>query len=87
MVKQLEENDSLKLFCYHAFKKPVPPRNYKVLSRSFVTYAGGLPLALKVLGSSLLGKTDVLFWEATLKKIQKIPLGDIQKILKLSYND
>ncbi|XP_017225297.2 disease resistance protein Roq1-like [Daucus carota subsp. sativus] len=51
MVKHLNRMDSLHLFSYHAFKKSKPPGKYLALSKSFVTYAGGLPLALKMLGS------------------------------------
>ncbi|KAL8101496.1 hypothetical protein AgCh_033408 [Apium graveolens] len=56
-------------------------------SQSFVTHAGGLPLALKVLGSSLLGWTDELFWKEKLEKVKAIPKNDIQKILQLSYDE
>ncbi|XP_074341984.1 disease resistance protein RPV1-like isoform X2 [Apium graveolens] len=86
-VKHLNRPDSLELFSFHAFRKPTPPRNYEVLSKEFVTYAGGLPLALKVLGSSLCGRTDVPFWEAKLEKIRKFPVEDIQRILQMSYDE
>ncbi|XP_074344495.1 disease resistance protein RUN1-like isoform X3 [Apium graveolens] len=86
MVKTLKEIDSLELFSYHAFRKPVPPENFRELSLHFVSYAGGLPLALKVLGSSLLGRTYE-FWKAKLEKVIEIPENDIQEVLKLSYNE
>ncbi|KAL8128315.1 hypothetical protein AgCh_015054 [Apium graveolens] len=86
MVKTLGTIDSLKLFSYHAFRRPVPPENFKELSLSFVTYAEGLPLALKVLGSSLLGRTCE-FWKAKLKKVKEIPEKDIHEILRLSYDE
>ncbi|KAL8158117.1 hypothetical protein AgCh_002715 [Apium graveolens] len=74
MVKKLGQTDSLKLFSYHAFGKSVAPESLRKLSESFATYAGGLPLALKVLGSSLRGRTnDVLFWKAKLEKLKKFP--------------
>ncbi|KAI3803945.1 hypothetical protein L1987_32111 [Smallanthus sonchifolius] len=45
---------------------------------------GGLPLALKVLGSFLNGKTiDV--WEDAIHKLEAVPNPEIQKILQLSY--
>ncbi|KAL8128277.1 hypothetical protein AgCh_015016 [Apium graveolens] len=86
MVKTLDKIDSLELFSYHAFRRPVPPENFKELSLSFVTYAGGLPLALKVLGSSLLGRTCE-FWKAKLEKVKEIPEKDIHEILRLSYDE
>ncbi|XP_074380785.1 TMV resistance protein N-like isoform X4 [Apium graveolens] len=86
MVKTLGTIDSLKLFSYHAFRRPVPPENFKELSLSFVTYAEGLPLALKILGSSLLGRTCE-FWKAKLEKVKEIPEKDIHEILRLSYDE
>ncbi|XP_074380797.1 disease resistance protein RUN1-like isoform X1 [Apium graveolens] len=87
MVKTLGETESLELFSYHAFRKLVPPESFAELSLNFVTHAGGLPLALKVLGSSLLGRTDVSFWKDKLAKVKAIPENDIQKILQLSYDE
>ncbi|XP_074348445.1 disease resistance protein RUN1-like isoform X2 [Apium graveolens] len=87
MVKTLGEIESLELFSYQAFRKPVPPESFKELSLNFVTHAGGLPLALKVLGSSLLGRTDESFWKKKLEKVKAIPENDIQKILQLSYDE
>ncbi|XP_017243183.1 disease resistance protein RUN1-like isoform X2 [Daucus carota subsp. sativus] len=86
-VKKLGQNDSLELFSYHAFRKSMPPEMFRELSAEFVTYAGGLPLALKVLGSSLRGRNHVSFWEAKLIKVQKIPIDQIQEILQLSYDE
>ncbi|KAL8128283.1 hypothetical protein AgCh_015022 [Apium graveolens] len=87
MVKTLRQSESLKLFSYHAFRKSVPPGSFKELSLSFVSHAGGLPLALKVLGSSLLGRTDESFWKEKLEKVKIIPENDIHKILQLSYDE
>ncbi|KAL8128293.1 hypothetical protein AgCh_015032 [Apium graveolens] len=86
MVKTLGHIESLELFSYHAFRKPVPPESFTELSLSFVTHAGGLPLALKVLGSSLLGRSHESFWKDKLEKVRAIPENDIQKILQLSYD-
>ncbi|XP_074380267.1 uncharacterized protein LOC141721305 [Apium graveolens] len=87
MVRVLGHSDSLKLFSYKAFGKPMPPENFRELAVGFVTYAGGLPLALKLLGSSLRGRTDLAFWKAKLAKLCEIPNKGIQKILQLSYDE
>ncbi|KAL8128258.1 hypothetical protein AgCh_015000 [Apium graveolens] len=87
MMRELEQADSLKLFSHHAFRKPTPPECFKELTVSFIKYAGGLPLALKVLGSSLLGRTDVSFWKDKLVKVQEIGENDVHKILQLSYDE
>ncbi|KAL8128316.1 hypothetical protein AgCh_015055 [Apium graveolens] len=86
MVQPLDTIDSLELFRYHAFRKLVAPENFKELSLSFVSYAGGLPLALKVLGSSLHSRTFE-FWKAKLEKVKEIPENNIHKILRLSYDE
>ena len=64
MVKELGQIESPELFSHHGFGKSSPPVSFDELSASLVTYAGGHPLALKVLGSSLHGRTHVSYWEA-----------------------
>ncbi|KAL1822027.1 hypothetical protein ACET3Z_008805 [Daucus carota] len=83
-VKKLSPEESLELFNCHAFRKATPPENLRELSVKIVDYVEGLPLALKVLGSSLRGRTDVSFWKAQLQKVRVNP--EIQNILKLSYD-
>nr|XP_017225568.1 PREDICTED: TMV resistance protein N-like isoform X3 [Daucus carota subsp. sativus] len=87
MVKYLNQMDSSELFSYHAFNISKPPGKYLALSQSFVTHAEGLPLALKMLGSSLCGRTNISIWKVKLEKVKKIPMKDIQKILQLSYDE
>nr|XP_017242468.1 PREDICTED: TMV resistance protein N-like isoform X2 [Daucus carota subsp. sativus] len=87
MVKTLGQIESLKLFSYHAFRNTVPPESFKELSLCFATHAGGLPLALKVLGSSLFGRTHESFWKDKLEKVKAMPEDNIQKILQLSYDE
>ncbi|XP_074381041.1 disease resistance protein Roq1-like isoform X2 [Apium graveolens] len=88
MVKELGQDDSLKLFNYHAFGEVTPPASLRELSVGFVTYAGGLPLALKVLGSYLRGRTkDKVFWKAKLEQVKKNPENKIMEILQLSYKE
>ena len=55
-VKELNDENALQLFCLKAFKKEHVPDDYIGLSNHFLEYAGGLPLALEVLGSFLFGK-------------------------------
>ncbi|KAM5562864.1 hypothetical protein ABKV19_017845 [Rosa sericea] len=83
-VKTLGYNESLKLFSWHAFGQSHPIETYMDLSPRVVDHCGGLPLALKVLGSSLSGKS-LAFWESLLNKLEVIPNGDILKTLKISY--
>ncbi|XP_058743511.1 TMV resistance protein N-like isoform X2 [Vicia villosa] len=79
--------DSLKLFSLGAFKQSHPREGYEDISERAVRYAGGVPLALKVLGLHFDSKKPK-FWEAELNdyEIKGEAFPDIQKVLKLSYN-
>ncbi|KAI9088067.1 hypothetical protein K1719_030044 [Acacia pycnantha] len=57
-----------------------------VLSRKVSSYAKGIPLALKVLGSFLYGKSREE-WESQLEKLKKMPYAKIQDVMRLSYDD
>ena len=86
-LKKLGQEDSVKLFSYHAFGKTMATKVLRELAIEFSSYAGGLPLALKVLGSSLCGRTSVSFWKGQLRKLRQIPDMDIHKVLRLSYDE
>ncbi|XP_062024351.1 disease resistance protein RUN1-like isoform X2 [Rosa rugosa] len=83
-VNTLEFDESLELFSWHAFGQSHPIESYMDLSRRIVDHCGQLPLALKVLGSSLSGKR-LGFWKSYVNKLEVIPHGDILKTLKISY--
>ncbi|XP_020415536.1 TMV resistance protein N-like [Prunus persica] len=84
-VKGLNENESLELFSWHAFRQPHPGAGYMDLSRPVVQHCGGVPLALQVLGSSLFGKAaDV--WKNALQNLDVITEGKVQKILRISFD-
>ncbi|KAG2671406.1 hypothetical protein I3760_14G134400 [Carya illinoinensis] len=84
-VQLLQTADALQLFSLSAFDKINPPENYKDLSMNFVSYAGGLPLALKVLGRFLFGRTIDL-WKSARDKLEVIPKTEIFDILKISFD-
>ncbi|KAK9944052.1 hypothetical protein M0R45_009637 [Rubus argutus] len=84
-VRILGNSESLALFSWHAFGQDYPIQSYKDHSNRVVDYCAGLPLALKVLGSSLFGKTKAV-WESALKKLEAIPNGKIMEKLKISYD-
>ena len=46
-TKGLNDDEALELFSWRAFNKPRPKENFVALSMEFVSYAKGLPLALK----------------------------------------
>ncbi|XP_059429953.1 disease resistance protein RUN1-like [Corylus avellana] len=84
-VEELNYWESLQLFSYHAFGTALPIDDYQELSSSAVTYVGGLPLALVVLGSFLKGRS-IDEWKSELEKLRRTPHGKIQKILRISYD-
>ncbi|KAG5564671.1 hypothetical protein RHGRI_000752 [Rhododendron griersonianum] len=87
--EKLDKDESLELFSWHAFKEDHPRGDHLDLSRQIVHYAGGLPLALEVLGSYFLGES-VPQWESAIAKLRKIPDDDVQgklyKSLKMSFD-
>ncbi|KAG7948147.1 hypothetical protein I3843_14G132600 [Carya illinoinensis] len=85
-VQLLQPADALQLFSLSAFDETHPPEDYKDLSMDFVNYAGGLPLALKVLGRFLFGRT-INFWEGARDNLKNaIPITKIFDILKISFD-
>ncbi|KAI9185857.1 hypothetical protein LWI28_011338 [Acer negundo] len=78
-------NDALKLFCRYAFHQNNPEVDYKELSNGVVEKVGGVPLALKVLGSSLFHKKKEV-WESAMQKLENNFDRDIHKVLKISYD-
>nr|ANB44748.1 resistance protein 2 [Prunus sogdiana] len=84
-VPEMNPDEGLELFCWHAFQKGYPDEQFLELSEKVVSYSGGLPLALKVLGSSLI-EGSIAEWESQLQELEGIPHEDILKKLKISYN-
>ncbi|KAG6628005.1 hypothetical protein CIPAW_15G169500 [Carya illinoinensis] len=72
------------LFSLHAFGRDEPFGNYVDLSKVVIKYAQGLPLALTVVGSYLKGQY-IQQWKSALDKYKRIPNGNIQKVLLVSY--
>ncbi|KAL3746453.1 hypothetical protein ACJRO7_015416 [Eucalyptus globulus] len=87
-VKEMESDQSLQLFCRHAFGKDFPPGDYESLAREIVSTLGNLPLAVEVIGSSLSCKHDNrALWIEVLEKLRKAPLGKVRESLMISYEE
>lgn len=84
-VQLLPENEALELFSRHAFREKSPEKDFMELSRQVVEYAGGLPLALKILGSSFY-KRDKEQWRDRIDRLKKIPHNDILGKLRTSFD-
>ncbi|XP_061374618.1 disease resistance protein RPV1-like isoform X2 [Gastrolobium bilobum] len=86
-VTQWKFPESLKLFSLAAFKENQPKEGYEDLSERAVACAGGVPLALKVLGSHFHSR-DTEFWKCELNKFEskRESFKEIQNVLHVSYN-
>jgi disease resistance protein RPS2 len=95
-VGVLSKEDSWKLFCVHAFPGGLSNISSKVqgVAELVAEECKGLPLALKVIGGSMVGKTMCQEWESQLKCLQEsrqLPVQQEEEALfgrlKLSYDN
>ncbi|KAH9685384.1 ADP-ribosyl cyclase/cyclic ADP-ribose hydrolase [Citrus sinensis] len=84
-VRGLDYVEALQLF-HLKVSKGKQPTDYRVeLSKYVVNYAGGLPLAIEVLGSFLCGRS-VEEWKSALNRLQEAPNEKVLKVLRISYD-
>jgi len=85
-IKTEEPNhhESTELFCWYAFNMSTHVENFEKVSSHAISYAKGIPLALKVIGSNLKGKS-IEEWEIELQRYKKVPDAEIQGVLEISY--
>ncbi|CAI9265231.1 unnamed protein product [Lactuca saligna] len=84
-IRLLNNDEAIELFYKHAPPNYKAIEDFKLLSKDVVSYAGGLPLALKVLGCFLCDK-DINEWRSALARLKEIPEIDIVEKLKISYD-
>jgi disease resistance protein RPS2 len=93
-VNPLSKEDSWSFFCVHAFRPPSNvPCELEALAHSIAEECQGLPLALKVIGRAMFGKTSrELQWKAMLKKLRNSCMQErtvevqLYERLKLGYD-
>ncbi|XP_004298049.1 PREDICTED: TMV resistance protein N-like [Fragaria vesca subsp. vesca] len=84
-VEKLNDKEAYQLLCQKAFKKVNRPMEFVELSKSFLKYACGLPLAHEVLGSHLYGrKADE--WSEVLDRLDEDLDKDIFSVLQISFD-
>ncbi|XP_052876901.1 disease resistance protein RUN1-like [Gossypium arboreum] len=82
----LKANDALHLFNLKAFDcKTAPKEDFIELAKHIVGYAGGLPLALEVLGSFLCDR-DARQWESTIERLERDSNKEILDRLQISFD-
>ncbi|PNX78094.1 disease resistance protein (TIR-NBS-LRR class) [Trifolium pratense] len=85
-VTELDTEEALELFSYHALRKKEPPQNFLDFSNKIVSLTGRMPLALEVFGCFLFGKRKVEEWEDAVEKLKTIRPGSLHDVLKISYD-
>ncbi|TYH46601.1 hypothetical protein ES332_D11G348900v1 [Gossypium tomentosum] len=82
----LTGNDALHLFNLKAFGcETVPKEDFIELAKHVVGYAGGLPLALEVLGSFLCDK-DARQWTSAIERLERDSSKEILDRLQISFD-
>ncbi|KAA3472425.1 TMV resistance protein N-like [Gossypium australe] len=82
----LEDNDALHLFNLKAFGcETVPKEDFVELAKHVVGYAGGLPLALEVLGSFLCDR-DARQWTSAIERLERDSNKEILDRLQISFD-
>ncbi|XP_007226918.1 disease resistance protein RML1A isoform X3 [Prunus persica] len=85
MAQEMDEEEALELFSWHAFESGYLDQEYLDLSKRVIRYCQGLPLALQVVGSFLIKRT-ALEWESQLERLERSPHEAISKILRISFD-
>ncbi|XP_028751318.1 TMV resistance protein N-like [Neltuma alba] len=83
-VKHLSDHESLELLSRTAFNQASLEAEFIELGRRLVAYTEGLPLALKVVGSIMNGRSPIE-WESALIKLSTDLPRDIYNTLELSF--
>ncbi|KAG0611550.1 hypothetical protein M758_7G148400, partial [Ceratodon purpureus] len=87
-VSTLGVEESIMLFNWHAFQADEAPEELKGVAKDVVKGCGGLPLALKVIGSSLFDvrsdEESEAIWLEAVHALRQNP--DVKGVLKWSYD-
>eukprot|EP01018_Ginkgo_biloba_P036643 Gb_29041 [translate_table: standard] len=85
-TEELEHNQALELFSWHAFLRVCPDEGYEHLSERVVKACKGLPLSLEVMGAHLYDKKhETMFWDEALSRIESVMDKDLYETLKISF--
>ncbi|KAI9080650.1 hypothetical protein K1719_037407 [Acacia pycnantha] len=84
-VPKFSDQEALELLQVHASRRGKTHTCYVEVWKRAALYAGGLPLALNVISSHLLGKSTNE-WEFALDRFEKVPNEEIMSILRVSFD-
>eukprot|EP01018_Ginkgo_biloba_P036247 Gb_26215 [translate_table: standard] len=86
-AEDLDHNEALELFSWHAFLGVSPDEGYEDLSMRVVHACRGLPLSLEAMGAHLYDKKDnKAFWNEAVIRIESMRDKDLYETLKISFN-
>ncbi|XP_028802443.1 disease resistance protein RPP2B-like, partial [Neltuma alba] len=85
-LKPLSDDEAFELFCSEAFPMEYPVSDFQEMINKALEYAKGLPLAIKILGSTLFGK-GVAEWRSVLDREEIIPPYDVIMMLRESFDE
>ena len=80
-VKELNQCEAHEFFNLHTFQMNKPGEDYSKVAKQIIHYAIGLPLALKIIGFVLCGKS-INEWENALEMYKNIPKKKFKKSSK-----
>ncbi|GLJ08999.1 hypothetical protein SUGI_0099810 [Cryptomeria japonica] len=84
-VRRLPHKHAMQLFNFHAFPNSCrPDQELQTLRNDVVSACEGLPLALQLVGKSLVGEGNLDVWKEMVGKLRCEP--DLQKKLRVSYD-
>ncbi|XP_028763132.1 protein SUPPRESSOR OF npr1-1, CONSTITUTIVE 1-like [Neltuma alba] len=86
VLDRLNPFEAFDLFSINAFRNDYADLKIRKLAQQVTQYADGNPLALKVFAALLRGKNQEA-WKNQLEKLQKLPLPEINHILRLSFEE
>ncbi|XP_075670489.1 disease resistance protein Roq1-like [Castanea sativa] len=82
---EMSNDEALRLFSLTCFGSEHTPKGYKEMSDHVVSYARGLPIAIKFLGSHLVGRS-IPEWKSCLDGLENnIPI-ELLQVFQISYD-
>ncbi|XP_048132366.1 disease resistance protein RUN1-like isoform X1 [Rhodamnia argentea] len=85
VLRTMEQDKALQLFCRHAFEKDSPPEEFKEESIRIAAATEGLPSALESVGKSLLKRKRKREWTETVTALEEAPHESVREAFSKSY--